>query len=143
MFRHFDPTPGVKCVPVGKQKCYHVTVCVDPFKDLRHIDRESAFFPMLPKTSLRIRYHWYYLSKTLGVLRTNKSYIPVTNRRRDQRGKAVAKFDFTKTFRNQIFSRVRVLFHQYLITNHWESILKSTIMSILMIVLFLLFLSDL
>ena len=39
----------------------------------------------------------------------------------------VAKFDFTKTFRNQLFSRVRVLYHQYLITNDSESILKSKI----------------
>ena len=49
------------------------------------------------------------------------------------RGVGVAKFDFTKTFRNQLFSRVRVLYHQYSITNHSESIFKSKIMSILMI----------
>ena len=46
----------------------------------------------------------------------------------------VAKFDFTKTFRNPLFSRVRVLYHQYLIKNHSESILKSKITSILMII---------
>ena len=34
----------------------------------------------------------------------------------------VEKFDFTKTFRNQLFSRVRVLYHQFLITNYSESI---------------------
>ena len=34
------------------------------------------------------------------------------------KGVGVAKFDFTKTFRNQIFSRVRVLYHQCSITNH-------------------------
>ena len=34
------------------------------------------------------------------------------------KGVGVAKFDFTKTFRNQLFSRVRVLYHQYSITNH-------------------------
>ena len=33
-------------------------------------------------------------------------------------------FDFTKTFRNQLFSRVRVLYHQYSVTNHSERILK-------------------
>ena len=44
------------------------------------------------------------------------------------------KFDFTKTFINQLFSRVRVLHHQYSITNRSESILKSKIMSILMII---------
>ena len=43
----------------------------------------------------------------------------------------VAQFDFTKTFRNQLFSGVRVLYYQYSITNHSESIIKSKIMSIL------------
>ena len=51
----------------------------------------------------------------------------------------VAIFDFTKTFRNQLFSRVRVLYHQYSITNHSESILKSKIMSILMIIFVVVF----
>ena len=50
------------------------------------------------------------------------------------KGVGVAKFDLTKTFRNQLFSRVRVLYHQYSITYYSESILKFTIMSILMIV---------
>ena len=60
-------------------------------------------------------------------------------------GVGVAKFDFTKTFRNQLFSRVRVLYHQYSITNHSEHILKSKIMSTLIIifVVFVFFLSDL
>ena len=40
-------------------------------------------------------------------------------------GVGVAKFDFTKTFRNHLFLRVRVLYHQYSITNYSESILKS------------------
>ena len=51
----------------------------------------------------------------------------------------VAKFDFTKTFRNQLFSRVRVLYHQSSITNQSESILKSKIMSILMIIFVVVF----
>ena len=55
------------------------------------------------------------------------------------KGVGVAKFDFNKTFRNQLFSRVRVLYHQYLITNHSESILKSKIMSILMIIFVVVF----
>ena len=38
------------------------------------------------------------------------------------KGVGVAKFDFTNTFRNQLFSRVRVLYHQYSITNHSERI---------------------
>ena len=59
------------------------------------------------------------------------------------KGVGVAKFDFNKTFRNQLFSHVRVLYHQSSITNHNESILKSKIMSILMIILLLFFLSDL
>ena len=54
-------------------------------------------------------------------------------------GVGVAKFDFTKTFRNQLFSRVRVLYHQSSITNHSESILKSKIMSILMIIFVVVF----
>ena len=49
------------------------------------------------------------------------------------KGVGVAKFDFTNTLRNQLFSRVRVLYHQYSITNHSESILEPKIMSILMI----------
>ena len=56
-----------------------------------------------------------------------------------QKGVGVAKFDFTKTFRNQLFSRVRVLYHQYLITNHSESILKSKTMCILMIIFVVVF----
>ena len=60
------------------------------------------------------------------------------------KGERVAQFYFTKTFRNQLLSRIRVLYHQYLITNHSESILKSKIMSILMsIFVVLFFLSDL
>ena len=50
-------------------------------------------------------------------------------------GTGVAKFDFTKTFRNLLFSRVKVLYHQFSITNHSEGRLKSKIMSILMIIL--------
>ena len=59
------------------------------------------------------------------------------------KGVGVAKFDFTKTYRNQLFSRAMELYHQYSITNHSESILKSKIMSILMIIFMLFFLSDL
>ena len=50
------------------------------------------------------------------------------------KGGRAAKFDFTKTFRNQLFSHVRVLYHQYSITNHSESGLKSKIISILLII---------
>ena len=50
------------------------------------------------------------------------------------KGVGVAKFDFTKTFRNQLLLPVRVLYHQYSITNHSEIILKSKIMSILVII---------
>ena len=55
------------------------------------------------------------------------------------KGVEVAKFDFTKTFRNQLFSRVRVLYHQSLITNHSEIILRSKIMSIFMIIFVVVF----
>ena len=55
----------------------------------------------------------------------------------------VAKFDFTKTFRNQFFSHVRVLYHQYLITNHSESISKSKIDVHFMIIFVVVFLSHL
>ena len=48
------------------------------------------------------------------------------------KGVGVAKFDFIQTFRNQLFSRLLVLYHQYSIKNQSESILKSKIMSILM-----------
>ena len=60
------------------------------------------------------------------------------------KGVGLAKFDFTKSFRNQLLSCVRVLYHQYSITNHSENILKSKIMSILMINFVVIFvLSDL
>ena len=55
------------------------------------------------------------------------------------KGVGVAKFDFFKTVRNQLFSRVRVLYHQYSITNHSASILKSKIMSISMIIFVVVF----
>ena len=55
------------------------------------------------------------------------------------KGVGVAKFDFTKAFRNQLFSRVMVLYYQYPITNHSESILMSKIMSILLIIVLLFF----
>ena len=55
------------------------------------------------------------------------------------KGVGVAKFDFTKIFRNQLFSRLRVLHHQYSIKNRSESILKSKIMSILMIIFVVVF----
>ena len=58
------------------------------------------------------------------------------------KGVGVAKFDFIKTFRNQLFLRVRVLYHQYSITNHSESILKTKIMSILLTIFAVVF-SDL
>ena len=49
------------------------------------------------------------------------------------KGGGGCKFDITKTFRNQLFSRVRVLYHQYSIKNHSEGISKSKTISILMI----------
>ena len=68
--------------------------------------------------------------------------MPTTKQKTLSKGVGVAKFDFTKTFRNKLFSRVRVLYHKYSITNHSESILKSKIMSILMIIFVVVFLSD-
>ena len=52
----------------------------------------------------------------------------------------VAQFDFTKTFGIQLFSRVRLLYHQFSIINHSESIFKFQIMRILIIII--LFISD-
>ena len=65
--------------------------------------------------------------------------MPATKQETLTKGVGVAKFDFTKTFRNQLFSHVRVLNHQYSITNHSESILKSKFMSILMIIFVVVF----
>ena len=42
------------------------------------------------------------------------------------KGVGVATFDLTNTFRDQLFSRVRVLYHQYLTTYHSENM--STLM---------------
>ena len=64
---------------------------------------------------------------------------PTTKLETLPKGVGVAKFDFAKTFRNQLFSLVKVLYHQYLITNHSESILKSKIISILMIIFVVVF----
>ena len=50
-----------------------------------------------------------------------------------------AKIDFTKTFRNQLFLRGRVLYRHFSITNHSESILASKIMNILMIIFVVVF----
>ena len=57
--------------------------------------------------------------------------VPTTKQETLPKGVGVANFDFTKTFRNLLFSRVRVLYHQYSITDHSESILHSKVMSIL------------
>ena len=65
--------------------------------------------------------------------------ISTTKQNTLPKGVGVAKVDFTKTFKNQLFSRVRVFYHQYSITNHSESILKSKIMSILMIIFVVVF----
>ena len=54
-----------------------------------------------------------YLERFKVMIRQVDSY----NKTGDvTKGVGVAKFDFTKTFRNQLFSRVRVLYHQYSIT---------------------------
>ena len=55
------------------------------------------------------------------------------------KGVGVAKYDLTKTFRNQLFFPVSVLYHQFSITNQSESILKSKIMCILMIIFVVVF----
>ena len=60
--------------------------------------------------------------------------MPTTKQETLPKGVGVAKLGFTKTFRNQLFSRVRVLYHQYSIANYTEGILKSKFMSILMII---------
>ena len=65
--------------------------------------------------------------------------MPTTKQETLPKGVGVAKFDFIKTLRNQLFPRVMVLYHQFSITNHSESILKSKIMSILMIVFVVVF----
>ena len=57
----------------------------------------------------------------------------ITKQETLSKGVRVVKFDLTKTSRYQLFSRVRVLYHQNSITYHSESILNSKIMSILMI----------
>ena len=65
--------------------------------------------------------------------------IPTTKQETLPKGVGVAKFDFTKHLEINYFARVRVLHHQYSITNHSESILKSKIMSILMIIFVVVF----
>ena len=65
--------------------------------------------------------------------------MPTTKQKTLQKEVGVAKFDLTKTFRNQLFSCVRVLYDQYSITKYSESILKSKIMSILMTILVVVF----
>ena len=69
------------------------------------------------------------LNKGLDALGMNKGYNktgrPLDRTGDTTKGVGFAKFDFTKTFRNQVFSCVMVLYHQYSITNRRESILKS------------------
>ena len=65
--------------------------------------------------------------------------MPTTKQETLPKGVGVAKIDLSKTFRNQLLSPVRLLYHQYSITNHSESILKSKIMSILMIIFVVVF----
>ena len=68
-----------------------------------------------------------YKEQTKVILRQAD---PITKQETIPKSVPVAKFDFTKTFKNQLISGVRVLYHQYWITNHRDSILKSKIMSI-------------
>ena len=65
-----------------------------------------------------------YSERIMVIIRQTEPYDKTGDA---TKGVGVAKFDFTKTFRNQLFSRVRVSYHQYLITNDSESILKSKI----------------
>ena len=105
-------------------------------------------FQMLSKTALCIRYHWNPFEQDAWCIRNEfrlylDRQIPTTKQQTLSKGVGVAKFDFTNTFRNQLFLRVRVLYHQYSIINDSESILKSKIMSILTIIFVVVFLSDL
>ena len=84
-----------------------------------------------------------YKERIKVIIRQPDPYDTTTKQETLPKGVGVAKFDFTKIFRNQLLLRVRVLYHQYSITNHSESILKSKIMCISMIIFVLFFLSDL
>ena len=92
-------------------------------------------FQMLHQTSLCIRYHWYtfnrrlmYWGRIIVIIRQAGTY----DKTRDPtKGLGDATFDFTKAFRNQLYPSVRILYYQYSITNHSESILKSKIMPLL------------
>ena len=42
-----------------------------------------------------------------------RQVAPTTKQETLPKGEGVAIFDLTKTFRNQLFSRERVLYHQY------------------------------
>ena len=64
---------------------------------------------------------------------------PTTKQETLPKGVGVAKFNLTKTFKNPLFSHVRVLDHQYSIKNHSESILKSKTISILMLIFVVVF----
>ena len=55
--------------------------------------------------------------------------IPTTKQETLPKGVGVAKFDFTKTFRNQLFCTCKGIASSILITNNSESILKSKIMN--------------
>ena len=61
-----------------------------------------------------------YLARKYGIVRQTEPYDKTGD---VTKGVGVAKFDFIKPFRNQLFSRVRVLYHQFSKTNHSESIL--------------------
>ena len=65
--------------------------------------------------------------------------IPTTKQETLPKGVGVAIFDFTKTFRNQLFCKCKCIISSILDYNHSESILKSKIMSILMIIFVVVF----
>ena len=117
-------------------------------KDLWHFNRVSAYFSdasqNFPMHKISLVSFWIgrlmYSERIKVIIRqtptTKQEMLP-------KKGVGVAKFD-SKTFRNQLFSRVKGCH----IINTWlhihsGRILKSKIMSILMIIFVVVFLSDL
>ena len=108
--------------------------------DLWHFDMVSAYFSDASQNFLmhKISLVSFWIGRLMYKERINRQ-IPTTKQETLPKGVGVAKVDFTKKFRNQLYPYVWVLYHQYSITNHSESILKSKIVSSLMIIFVVVF----
>ena len=130
---HLDLDLWLSCIKNREQGIHTWTsMLYDLPNELWHFDRISAYFSdasqNFPMHKISPVSFWIgrlvYLEQIKVIIRQADPYDKTGNA---TKGGRACKFDFTKTFWNQLFSGVRVLHHHYSITNHSESILKSKI----------------